>query len=293
MGSATREAIAAANAALAAQGTVDLATGEQLLSAALVVNGSHELRAALADDTAKDADRKGIVDAVFGKYTKPAKAILEVLATSRWSSEDDLVAGIEELGIRALASSAPKSLSIDDELFEFGVAVTSNSELELALGSKLGGVDGKVALVDSLLKGKASAQTIAILKALLAQPRGRRIAELIRYAATIVADEAGNGIATVTVASELDADQRTRLETALSKQYSRDIRLNVIVDPIILGGMRVQVGSEVIDGTISNRIADLRLRLASSRRLVTTHFIKKRDTQWQTSPSARTRSVTR
>ena len=263
MGSATREAIAAANAALAAKGTVDLATGEQLLAAALVVNGSHELRAALADDTAKDSDRKGIVAAVFGKYTKPARAILDVLATSRWSSEDDLVAGIEELGIRSLAASAPKTLSIDDELFEFGVAVTSNSELELALGSKLGGVDGKVSLVDALLAGKASEQTIAILKALLAQPRGRRIAELIRYAATIVADESGNGIATVTVVSELDADQRKRLETALSTQYGRDIRLNVIIDAAILGGMRVQVGSEVIDGTISNRIADLRLRLAS------------------------------
>src|ERR1700744_1854849 len=107
MGSATREAIAAANAALAKQGSVDLATGEQLLSAALVVNGSHDRRAALADDTAQDAARKGIVDAVFGAYTKSARAVLEVLATSRWSSEDDLVAGIEELGIRALAASAP------------------------------------------------------------------------------------------------------------------------------------------------------------------------------------------
>ena len=263
MGSATREAIAAGNAALARQSTVDLATGEQLLAAALVVSGSHELRAALADDTAKDSDRKGIVDAVFGKYTSAARAVLEALSTSRWSTEDDLVAGIEELGIRALAASAPKYLSIDDELFEFGVAVTSNSELELALGSKLGGVDGKVALVESLIGSKASAQTVAILKALLAQPRGRRIAELIRYAATIVADEAGNGIATVTVATELDDDQRSRLESALSTQYGRDIRLNVIVDPVILGGLRVQIGSEVIDGTISSRIADLRLRLAS------------------------------
>jgi F-type H+-transporting ATPase subunit delta len=263
MGSATREAIAAANATLAQQGTVDLATGEQLLAAALVVSGSHELRAALADDTAKDSARKGIIDAVFGKYTKSAKAILESLGTSRWSSEDDLVAGIEELGIRALAASAPKGLSIDDELFEFGVAVSSNSELELALGSKLGSVDGKIAIVDSLIGAKASKQTVAILKALLAQPRGRRIAELIRYAATIVADEAGNGIATVTVASALDSEQTKRLEVALSKQYGHDVRLNVIVDAAILGGMRIQVGSEVIDGTISNRIADLRLRLAS------------------------------
>jgi F-type H+-transporting ATPase subunit delta len=268
MGSATREAITAANAELAKQGTVDLATGEQLLAAALVVSGSHELRAALADDTAKDSDRKGIVDAVFGHYTKAAQAILESLSTSRWSSEDDLVAGIEELGIRALAASATPArgkaaLSIDDELFEFGVAVTSNSELELALGSKLGGVEGKVSLVDALLERKASKQTIAILKALLAQPRGRRIAELIRYAATIVADESGNGIATVTVATALDDAQRKRLATALSAQYGRDIRVNEVVDSGVLGGMRVQVGSEVIDGTISNRIADLRIRLAS------------------------------
>ncbi|HEX3678772.1 MAG TPA: F0F1 ATP synthase subunit delta [Galbitalea sp.] len=268
MGSATREAIAAANAALAQQGTVDLATGEQLLSAALLVNGSHELRAALADDTAKDSDRRDLVDSVFGGYTTPAKAVLESLSTSRWSSEDDLVAGIEELGIRALAASTQSAdqksdLSVDDELFEFGVAVSSDSKLELALGSKLGAVDGKVSLVEALLNGKASEQTIAILKALLAQPRGRRIAELIRYAATIVADEAGNGIATVTVASALDEAQRTRLATALRTQYGRDVRINEIVDPIILGGMRVQVGSEVIDGTISNRIADLRLRLAS------------------------------
>jgi len=262
MGSATREAITAANAALAEQGTVDLATGEQLLAAALVVNGSHELRAALADDTAKDADRKGIVDAVFGKYTKAAKGVLVALATSRWSSEDDLVAGIEELGIRALASSAAEGTTIDTELFEFGTAVASDSELELALGSKLGGVDGKLSLVDSLLSGKASEQTIAIVKALLAQPRGRRIAELIRYAATIVADESGLGIATVTVATPLDADQQKRLSAALSSQYGRDIRLNEIVDPAILGGMRVQVGAEVIDGTISNRISSLRLQLA-------------------------------
>ncbi|HEX4058573.1 MAG TPA: F0F1 ATP synthase subunit delta [Galbitalea sp.] len=268
MGSATREAIVAATATLAQQSAVNLAVGEQLLAAALVVDGSHELRTALADDAAGDADRKALVDSVFKAYEKPAKAVLETLATSRWSSEDDLVAGIEELGIRSLAASVPAegtggAGSIDNELFEFGMAVASDSELELALGSKLGGVDGKVSLIESLLKGKASAQTLAILKALVAQPRGRRIAVLIRYAATIVADQSGLGIATVTVASAIDEAQRTRLATTLRKQYGRDIRLNEIIDPQVLGGMRVQVGSEVIDGTIANRIADLRLRLAS------------------------------
>jgi F-type H+-transporting ATPase subunit delta len=263
VGSATRESVGAAIAVLTAQPSLDLATGEQLLAAALVVDGSPHLRAALADDAAEDSDRTSIVRAVFGKYTPAAKAVLESLSTGRWSSSDDIVAGIEQLGIRAVAASAPSGVSINDELHAFSTAVTSNAELELALGSKLGSAEGKRALVTSLLGGKASAQTIAILEALIAQPRGRRIAELIRYAATIVAEQAETIVATVTVASPLTAEHRARLEKALSKQYGGSIRINAIVDDRIVGGMRVQIGDEIIDGTIANRIADLRLRLAS------------------------------
>ena len=263
MGSATRESVSTAIAALTAQGALDAATGEQLLQAALVVEGSPHLRAALADDAADPADRRSIVNAVFGAYTKAARSVLETLATSRWSSPDDLVGGIEHVGIRAVAASAPATVSISDELFAFSTAVSSSSELELALGSKLGTAEGKTALVRQLLGKKASAQTVAILSALIAQPRGRRIAELVRYASTIVAEQAGSTIATVTVASALSSAQLTRLGKALAAQHGGTIRINEVVDPGIIGGMRVQIGDEVIDGTIANRIADLRLRLAS------------------------------
>ncbi len=263
MGSATREALGAASAVLAGQGSVDFATGEQLLAAALVVDGSSALRAALADDTAPVASRRSIVSSVFGSYTPAAKAVLESLSSGRWSSEADFVSGIERLGIHAIASSAPAFVSIGDELFEFSTAVSSNAELELALGSRLGSVEVKVALVAELLGAKASKQTVAILSALLARPEGRRIAELIRYAASIVAEQVGYSIATVTVASPLSAAQAEHLATALAAQYGSTIRINQIVDPSILGGMRVQIGDEVIDGSIASRIADLRLRLAS------------------------------
>ena len=263
MGSATREALSAATATLAAQGAVDFATGEQLLAAALVVDGSTALRAALADDTAALADRKSIVDAVFGAYQPAAKAVLESLSSQRWSSEDDFVSAIERLGIRALAASAPDTVSIGDELFAFSSAVASNPELELALGGRLGSAEGKVGLVVSLLGDKASKQTVAILSALIARPGERRIAELIRYATTIVAEESGHAIATITVAAPLSAAQAERLAKALSAQYGTTIRINELVDPSILGGMRVQVGDEVIDGSIANRLADLRLQLAS------------------------------
>lgn len=262
MGSATREALSTATATLVAQGAVDLAAGEQLLEAALVVDGSAALRSALADDTAPLASRASIVKKVFGSYHPAAKAVLESLASGRWSSEDDFVAGIERLGIRAVASSAPTTVSIDDELFAFSTAVSSNPDLELALGSRLGSPEGKVALVTSLLTGKASKQTVAILGALLAQPRGRRIAELIRYAAGIVAEAAGHTIATITVAAPLSAAQTDRLAQALSARYSTTVRINQLVDPAVLGGMRVQIGDDVIDGSIATRLTDLRLQLA-------------------------------
>jgi F-type H+-transporting ATPase subunit delta len=262
MGSATREALAVGAAVLDKQGTVSLAAGEQLLAASLVVAGSPQLRSALADDTAEVSDKKSIVDAVFGAYTPVAKTVLESLVSHRWSSGRDLVAGIEELGIRAVAASAPKTVSIDAEIFAFAAAVSTNAELELALGSKLGAVEGRVSLVESLLGGKASKQTVAIVAALIAQPRGRRIGELLRYGATIVAEQAGVAIATITVAAPLAKAQLTRLEKALTAQYNKEIRINEVVDSKVLGGMRVQVGDEVIDGTISNRISDLRLQLA-------------------------------
>jgi F-type H+-transporting ATPase subunit delta len=262
MGSATREALAASVAVLGEQGKVSLAAGEQLLDASLVIAGSPQLRSALADDTAEVAGKRGIVDAVFAPYTPIALAVLGSLVSQRWSNSGDLVAGVEELGIRAVAESAPKSVSIDEELFGFATAVASNSELELALGSKLGPAEARVSLATKLLAGTASEQTIAIVAALVGHPRGRRIGALLRYGADLVAEQAGVAIATVTVAAPLAKAQVERLEKALAAQYEKVIRINQVVDDRVLGGMRVQIGDEVIDGTVASRITDLRLQLA-------------------------------
>jgi len=68
-------------------------------------------------------------------------------------------------------------------------------------------------------------------------------------------------VAHVTAAVELSAAQRTRLAGILKGAYGHDIQLNVTVDPEVLGGIKVQVGSEVVDGTIVSRLADARQRL--------------------------------
>ena len=262
MGSATREATAAAKAALAAQRSVDLQVAEDLFAAGRVVGRSAQLRSALTDPDADPTRTRGLVNGVFGGRIGPvALELLGGIAASRWSSADDLLQGIEELGLRAAARSAGAT-PVESELFEFGRIITSNAELELALGSKLSPTASKVALADRLLTGNASPQAAAIVRHLVEQPRGRRIGELLRGAAAIVADERGYAVATVTSAGPLTAAQLQRLERQLAGQYGRDVRFNLVIDPSLVGGLRIQIGDDVIDGSVSARLTDLRQKLA-------------------------------
>lgn len=264
MGSATREALEHAKSALGKLGGKDgLAIGEQLFEAARVIGGSAQLRSALADPSAAAADKTAAIGAIFTGISAGARDLLAEIVSNRWSSQDDLLAGIEEIGIRAVASSAPKDASIEAELFSFGSAVSSNAELELAVGSKLGSAQSKSALVTTLLAGKASKQALAIIDHLVQQPRGRRIGELVRTAAAIVADQANLAVATVISAAPISEAQLERLRAGLSKSAGRDLQLNLVIDPSIIGGLRVQIGDDVIDGSVATRLTELRLQLVS------------------------------
>jgi F-type H+-transporting ATPase subunit delta len=265
MGSATREAVASARAALSelAPRDVTLQLAEQLFAANRVIGDSSQLRALLSDPSGEIDEKRAAIAAVFGSSLHAAaQKLLGVVAGSRWSNDGDLLDGIEELAYRAAAVSAGSTVSIDDELFAFGTAVSSDNELELAVGSKLDDSGAKVALVERLLAKKASPQTLAIVRHLVQVPRGRRIGAALRHAASVVADQAGLAVATVTSASPIAAGQLSRLRKSLSASYGRELRINQVVDPSIIGGLRVQLGDDVIDGSVASRLGELRLQLA-------------------------------
>ncbi|MHA7987125.1 F0F1 ATP synthase subunit delta [Rathayibacter sp. CAU 1779] len=263
MGSATTGALGALRSTLAAQQGVDRQTAEDLFSAARTAGSSVQLRSVLGDASADPTAKTALVRAIFGgKVTASAQSILEEAVAQRWSDPADLPGGLEELGIRALASTAHASDRVDAELFEVARAVSSDAQLELALRSKLGPVDAKVALVDRLLGDKSSNATHAIVRELVQRPAGRSIREALRWAAEIVADQAGATLATVITAAPLDGEQLERLRGSLSRRYGRDLVVNAVVQPSLIGGVRVQIGDDVIDSSISARLGDVRQKLA-------------------------------
>ena len=77
-------------------------------------------------------------------------------------------------------------------------------------------------------------------------------------------EQAGRVRATVTTAIDLDATERDRVEGELSKRLDKEVRLSVVVDPRILGGMKLQYGDRVVDGSVATRLEQLRRRLAAS-----------------------------
>lgn len=261
MGSATTQALAASIQTLAAATDVTLDTAKELFAAAGAVGESSQLSGALADPSAPAEARQNVVAAVFGGFSQSAQRVLKTVVAERWSSASELIEGIEELAIRAVAIAEPAA-DIEGELFEFSRVIAGNAELELALGTRLGGTDAKVTLVERLLDSGASAPSKLIVSSLVRQPRERRVRQLLSRAIRIVSSQRERVVATVHTASPLSDAQRTRLSDALSRRYDGQVSLNVVIDPSVVGGLRVQIADDVIDGSISARLADLRQKLA-------------------------------
>ena len=72
-------------------------------------------------------------------------------------------------------------------------------------------------------------------------------------------------VATVTVAAALTSEEQGRLAAVLTRDYERPVHLNVVLNPDIVGGIRVEIGDQVIDGTVAARIDDA-TRLLTGRR---------------------------
>lgn len=146
-------------------------------------------------------------------------------------------------------------------MFRFERELVGNPELLAAVGDRTLPASARVGVVHDVLKGKADDVTIALVERAVGAPRGARVLTLVRKLVQSAADRRERLVARVTAAVELSASQRERLTAILSKAYGREIQLNVAVEPQVLGGIKVQVGSEVVDGTVVSRLADARRRL--------------------------------
>ena len=238
-------------------------SGTDLFAVAELLRSEPALRRVTTDVSVPGEAKAGLVHQVFGNKREPgALAVVASAVTRRWTASRDLADALEQLGVIAVVRSAGADAGrLADELFTFGQAVKDNPELRDALSEPARTQADKRALVRSLLEGKALPATVTLAEQALSGSYRTVGAALAAYQ-QIAADVHGQNVATVRVARPLSDIERERLTESLTRQYDRRVHLNVVVDPRVLGGMRVEIGDDVIDGTVINRLADARRRLA-------------------------------
>lgn len=147
---------------------------------------------------------------------------------------------------------------VTDELFRFARTLEGNDELLGVLADPHVPAERRVQVVQDLLEGKASATTVACISLVVGTGRAREIGSIVDRIVDAAARASAKQVAEVRVAHELTDEQRQRLTEGLARAVGGDVEVKVVVDPTVLGGVVAQIGDRVIDGSVRNRLNQLR-----------------------------------
>jgi F-type H+-transporting ATPase subunit delta len=224
-----------------------------------VLAGAIALRRAITDPSRDAASKVTLVNDLFEKSLDSlALDLVKSIASLRWSSSGDLVPVIEQLAIEAEAAAAIISNELDrveDEFFATSSAIADSFELRKVLIT-MGADQAKSALVVDLLGKDRSLSTIKLVIHLVRDLRGRSIEAAFSDYFFALAARRDRMIAHVRVASDISPVQRERLVNALTKQVGQPVRVNIEVDQSVVGGVSVKFADELVDGTVSHRLAE-------------------------------------
>jgi len=269
MQGASRDSFAAARETLGTvvrSGDADLAAlSDDLFHLTGLLDVEGPLRRALTDPSRSGEDRAALARAVVGERVGgEALDVLVWAVRARWSAPRDLPDALELLAVDALVAAADQAERLDaveDELFRMGRIVAATPDLRAALSDASAPLTSRAALVEGLLEGRVAVETRALIRQGVLAPRGRTFERIMTEYGRVAAQRRSELVATVTASVPLTEEQRSRLGAALARIYGHDVHLNIDVDPSIVGGIRVAIGDEVIDGSVVARLDDARRRL--------------------------------
>jgi F-type H+-transporting ATPase subunit delta len=116
-------------------------------------------------------------------------------------------------------------------------------------------------LRSSFTDGRLDRGKIGSLVQALIAGKPRHTAEILQHYRRLLRFEIEKRHAKVESANELNAETSSKIVAQLNQKYGADLTTEFIVDPTLLGGVRVRVGSDVWDGSVRNRLERLQQQL--------------------------------
>ena len=215
----------------------------------------------LAEASGETEAKKQMLQRLLGgKVGATTLGLLDTAVSVRWSTTTDFIDAVEHVGQLALLARADRENQAQDvaeQLFRFGRLLDAQPRLNILLSDYSKPAADRVGLLRTVLNRASGANPIAT--ALLTQSvellRGERADEAVSGLAQLAVARRGEIVAEVTAAAEISDAQRTRLTQILSRIYHHPVSVQLNIDPAVLGGLSVVVGDEVIDATLSSRLA--------------------------------------
>jgi ATP synthase F0 subunit b/ATP synthase F1 delta subunit len=204
---------------------------------------------------------------VSGEVADPTLDVLRAAVSERWSANADLVDAIEHVSRQALLEVAEREDQVDEveeQLFRFSRILDAQPRLGILLGDYSAPAEGRIALLSKVLdssSGSVNKIAIALLSQTVELLRGEPAEEAMKFLAEVAVARRGEVVAQVGAAAELSDAQRTRLTEVLSRIYGHPVTVQLEIDPELLGGLLISVGDEVVDGTLSSRLATAEAQL--------------------------------
>jgi F-type H+-transporting ATPase subunit delta len=176
-----------------------------------------------------------------------------------------MVSGVAGRYATALFELAVEANAVDAvlaDLRQFDTLLTENPDLMRLVRSPVFGADAQSKALAAVLD-KAEIGGIAgrFLKVVAANRRLFAVRDLIKAYATLVARHKGEVTAQVTVADTLSDKYRGEIESALNAVNGKTVRVDFKVDPSIIGGLIVKLGSRMVDSSLRTKLNALKLAM--------------------------------
>jgi F-type H+-transporting ATPase subunit delta len=276
------------------------AVSADLVELARLFVASEPLRTALADGSIAPSDRRAVLeDLLSGKIAEEALAPVTFAVDTEKATElgKTLERLVEVAEVAALNAAAGEPLGaeppsgrtgayhriegfaervfekvtepdvvdgIEDELFRLARISEQSAPLRDALGDGAVPVVRRLAVLDDLVKSQVRTETLWLVGYVIRSGRSRDLPGALDHLVELAAADRGRRVAEVHSAVPLDDDERDRLSQALSRVVRRTVELRVIIDESVIGGVSIEVGNTIIDGTVRHRLDQLRESLLLS-----------------------------
>lgn len=232
---------------------------------AQLTKDSPRLARALSDPARSSEQKEVLVEKLAGNNSPALRSALNAFTKGRWSSEKDISDSLNMLATHVLLKAAfdeGRLETVTKELFAITQLLAGNRQLRSALtDSALAGPDSRIGIITKILDQKVDALTLRLVQDAVKQSKAGRLQSNLRSICDAAAAMRDRSLATVISAVELTEEQLERIKTALSKTRGTQMVINTIVDPTLVGGLRIRFGDEIVDGSVSNQIKETKRQL--------------------------------